>query len=195
MTEHDLPQNSYAVLGLLAFGDKSGYDLKRFADDSIRHFFWAPAKSHIYSELRRLKAHGCVEQREVEQETRPNKRVYSITRAGHEALTNWLETGAPAAEVIKSPTALRVFFGAQMSPSALVQRLREYEDWMRARHQRLEEWLQSRESSSTGFFQALTIRWGLAYTAAATEWAAAATRDIEDWVASRSTGDGSGNDG
>ena len=74
-----LPTTAYAVLGLLTFGEMSGYDLKRMANQSIRYFFWSPASSQIYSELRRLKSLGYATEREVAQERRPDKRLYQIT--------------------------------------------------------------------------------------------------------------------
>ena len=37
-----LPATGYAVLGLLSFGKAlSGYELKRWADHSLRYFFWS----------------------------------------------------------------------------------------------------------------------------------------------------------
>ena len=179
MTERDLPRNAYAVLGLLTFDDMSGYDLKRFADQSISHFYWAPAKSQIYSELRRLREHGYVHEREVEQQARPDKRVYSITNAGRQMLKGWLESSDLGPEVTKSPTVLRTFLGAGMAPSILVDRLREYADSMRAGRADLERSLEMCESSPTGFFPALTIRCGLAHIAVSTEWAEMAIVEIE----------------
>ena len=58
--DKQLPTTAYAVLGLVSFGETSGYDLKQFADRSINYFFWSPATSQIYAELRRLKSLGYV---------------------------------------------------------------------------------------------------------------------------------------
>ena len=55
----ELPTTSYAVLGLLSFGrELSGYELKKWADHSLRFFFWSPAISNIYGELKRLQRLG-----------------------------------------------------------------------------------------------------------------------------------------
>ncbi|MGA8371737.1 MAG: PadR family transcriptional regulator, partial [Acidimicrobiales bacterium] len=81
-----------AVLGLLSFGSElSGYDLKKWADHSLSLFFWSPASSQIYAELRRLEEPGYVTSREVPQDELRNKRVYRITEAGREQLLRWLE--------------------------------------------------------------------------------------------------------
>jgi DNA-binding PadR family transcriptional regulator len=71
----DLPTTSYAVLGLLTFAPTSGYDLAIAADRSIANF-WPISKSQVYSELRRLEKLGLVRSREVEQDKRPDKRVF-----------------------------------------------------------------------------------------------------------------------
>ena len=47
----------YAILGLLARGESSGYDLARAADRSIA-YMWAPSRSQIYKVLPRLVAWG-----------------------------------------------------------------------------------------------------------------------------------------
>jgi DNA-binding PadR family transcriptional regulator len=47
---------------------------------------------HLYQVLERLVRDGLVTKREVEQERRPDKVVYRITRAGREELDEWLTT-------------------------------------------------------------------------------------------------------
>ena len=52
---------AYALLGLLSFDrELSGYDLKKWADSSLRFFYWSPATSQIYVELKRLEKLGFV---------------------------------------------------------------------------------------------------------------------------------------
>ncbi|MCB0995054.1 MAG: PadR family transcriptional regulator, partial [Acidimicrobiales bacterium] len=72
----------YAVLGLLSFGrELSGYDLKKWADASLRFFYWSPAVSQIYGELKKLSTAGLVAEREVPVDDLRNKRVYTLTDA------------------------------------------------------------------------------------------------------------------
>jgi DNA-binding PadR family transcriptional regulator len=79
------------VLGLLAFGESSGYDLVRLAGRSIE-YMWAPSRSQIYKVLPRLVGWGLAESREVEQRGRPDKALYRITGAGLEELRSWVAT-------------------------------------------------------------------------------------------------------
>src|SRR3972149_4136893 len=112
------PDTAYGVLGMLTFAEMSGYDLGEAIEGSIG-FFWAPAKSQLYAELRRLVSLGWAREREVEQADRPDKRIYAITPAGEEALRSWLGTPPVYLDPIKSPFLLRLFFGHLAGPDAV----------------------------------------------------------------------------
>jgi DNA-binding PadR family transcriptional regulator len=120
-----LPTTSYVILGLLTFREMSGYDLKQLINKSITHFYWSPAKSQIYGELRRLESHGLVTMREVPQTLRPDKRLYRITPQGTEALNKWLEHSGVEPDSYKSALLLKVFFGHMLSGGTLVGLLEE----------------------------------------------------------------------
>ena len=117
--EADLPDTAYAILGVLTFGEMSGYDLGKTLQVTVAHFFFNPAKSQVYAELRRLVARGYATEREVTQETRPDKRLYAVTPNGRRALTAWLEASPLASDVIRSPLLLRTFFGEHMDRAVL----------------------------------------------------------------------------
>src|SRR5690242_7825213 len=76
------------VLGLLSLGPRSGYDINTVVDRSTR-FFWAASYGQIYPELKRLEEEGLVEGEDQPNGGR-NRRVYSLTAAGREALHDWL---------------------------------------------------------------------------------------------------------
>jgi DNA-binding PadR family transcriptional regulator len=79
---------AYALLGLLARAPASGYDLIREMEEPIG-FFWHARRSQIYPELARLEQAGFVTHTVVEQQERPDKKVYDITDAGRAALAAW----------------------------------------------------------------------------------------------------------
>ena len=85
-----LPVTTYAVLGQLADGPSSGYEIKARLEAGAAHF-WHASYSQIYAELRRLTELGLAGEEHVLQDARPNKRVYTITPAGRRALRAWLE--------------------------------------------------------------------------------------------------------
>jgi len=83
----------YAVLGMLALGPGSGYDLKKRIEGSIAHF-WSESYGQIYPILAHLASQGLVERRLERQKGKPDRQVYSITAEGQERLGAWLT--APA---------------------------------------------------------------------------------------------------
>jgi len=80
----------YALLGLLARNEGSGYDLTQRLKDPVG-FFWCAQHSQIYPELARLEGLNLVQHTPVAQLERPDKKVYRLTPAGRTALETWLE--------------------------------------------------------------------------------------------------------
>src|SRR4051794_14259386 len=79
---------TWAVLGLVALDVRTGYDVKRAVDTSIRHF-WAASYGQIYPELRRLEEAGWIRGAAAANGGRA-RREYRITAAGRRALAGWL---------------------------------------------------------------------------------------------------------
>jgi DNA-binding PadR family transcriptional regulator len=173
-----IPTTSYAVLGLLTFGEMSGYDVTKVAEQSIG-FFFTPAKSQIYSELRRLVSLGYSTEREVEQDRLPDKRLYRITERGRRALREWLETAEMESAEIKSPFLVKVFFGAHMSREALLAQVREMRRRDAEQLQVLKQIETMIKDQDEMFFPNLTLRCGLAHTRAVIRWEDEVIRELE----------------
>ena len=88
-----------AVLVALLEGESSGYDLAKDFDASVANF-WMATPQQLYRELERLAEQGLIQARIVEQERRPNKRMFSLTEAGYEEIRQF--TGRPP-----KPSAIR----------------------------------------------------------------------------------------
>ncbi|WP_037606297.1 PadR family transcriptional regulator [Streptacidiphilus rugosus] len=88
-----------AVMAALLEGEASGYDLAKEFDASVANF-WMATPQQLYRELERMEAEGLIRARLVEQERRPNKRLFSLTGAGRDALREF--TAEPP-----RPTAIR----------------------------------------------------------------------------------------
>ncbi|WP_367324885.1 PadR family transcriptional regulator [Streptomyces sp. HUAS ZL42] len=89
-----------AVMAALLEGEASGYDLAKGFEASVANF-WMATPQQIYRELERMESEGLVSARVVQQERRPNKRLFSLTEAGREAVR------AYTAEVSSKPMAIR----------------------------------------------------------------------------------------
>ena len=85
-------------LGMLTDGEASGYDLKKNFESSFGHFFAAGFGS-IYPALAALAEQGFVRCREVPQDGRPDRKVYSITEAGRQRLVEELGNPNPSHKV------------------------------------------------------------------------------------------------
>jgi len=102
----------HAILGFLNYCPLSGYDLKKVFDISIRHF-WAADQSQIYRTLSRLTEKEWTSVDIVEQESRPDRKVYSITFAGREELLRWLNSPMPLESPHSAPLVKVFFSGLQ----------------------------------------------------------------------------------
>ena len=168
-TPVNLPVTSFALLGLLTFGESSGYDLLKLTQQSIG-FIWNPAKSHIYSELRKLVAHGLATELEVEQKGKPDKRLYKITAAGTQAFRVWLAAPETEEESVKNPFILKLFFGNHLESDVLLLRVQEYQDRMKNELDHLFGVEKVLKSQKKFFFPYLTVKSGIARRRAMIEW-------------------------
>jgi PadR family transcriptional regulator AphA len=109
-----LTNTSYALLGLLAMREMSGYDIKAFADDTVRHF-WAVSYGQIYPELKQLEELGLVESEEAAVGGR-RRTVYRPTQRGREELDSWLGEPVEASMEIRDELLLRFFFSDHGAP-------------------------------------------------------------------------------
>ena len=89
----------HAVLAALLEGEASGYELAKRFDISVANF-WAATPQQLYRELERLEAAGLLSARVIEQQRRPNKRLFALTDAGRDELFTF--TAGPT-----RPTTLR----------------------------------------------------------------------------------------
>ncbi|MFD9958737.1 PadR family transcriptional regulator [Amycolatopsis sp. NPDC058986] len=71
----------HAVLAALLDGEYSGYQLTKAFDVGVANF-WHAQPQQLYLELAKLEKDGLVTGRQVIQETRPNKRLFTVTDAG-----------------------------------------------------------------------------------------------------------------
>jgi DNA-binding PadR family transcriptional regulator len=172
-----------AVLGLVAFGEASGYDLARLAASSVAHI-WTPSQSQIYKTLPRLAARGLTRTREIEQRGRPDKAVYRITRKGRSALRRWLD------EVEDEPTSGRVVFPLKLffcdfaSPGTAQAHLTAYRRYLVRRLERYEE-LRAGGRQFESDLPGLVLRHGILRVSATLDWIDQATAALEASTAGR----------
>lgn len=174
----------YAILGLLAREKLSGYDVKQRMGGRVG-FFWEARHSQIYPELARLEERKLVTHKVVEQQARPDKKVYEITDAGLEALREWV-TEPPPARVAKDELVLKAYSMWLADPEKATwlfrdeerlhdEKLRRYEEigaWME------EEWGEYLDRPGSPHFASYAaLRRGILHERGYAEWCR--------WVADR----------
>lgn len=110
----ELSTSAAAVLGMLSLGARTGYDIQKAAEVSLR-FFWAVSPAQVYGELRRLETAGMIAGADDGRGAR-RRRSYTMTATGHRALTAWLTGPDSSALEIRDQTLLRLFFAAATTP-------------------------------------------------------------------------------
>ena len=77
------------ILTVLARGEMTGYEITKDFEAVYVHF-WRASHQQVYRELARLNKDGQVTVKVVAQESRPDKKVYAITKRGMEELKRWI---------------------------------------------------------------------------------------------------------
>lgn len=81
----------YVVLSLLNRHPHTGYEIVRSFDSAVG-YFWQASHQQVYRELNALAESKQVRFKRVTQADKPDKKVYSISAAGREALQLWFES-------------------------------------------------------------------------------------------------------
>ena len=167
----------YAILGLLAREDLSGYDLTQRMKGRVG-YFWSARHSQIYPELARLEDGGFVTHSVVEQRDRPDKKVYQITDSGLEALKDWV-TEPPPEKPTRDELTLkaysvwladgeevaRVFRAEGLKHEEQLARYEEIRTWME------DEWREDLPSPSSPHFASYaTLQRGIIHERGYAEW-------------------------
>jgi len=163
----NLSDTEFAVLGLLTFGERSGYELDKLSRRSIG-YFWRPARSKIYAILPRLVERGLAASKPVAQERRPDKQLYAITPAGEEALRGWLDVAEGDLSESRG-LLLKLFFGGHADSEMLKAQVLERKRFAEAKLAELEE-IERGIDREEDFFPYLTLLHGLEATRASIAW-------------------------
>ncbi|MDP3451232.1 MAG: PadR family transcriptional regulator [Anaerolineaceae bacterium] len=173
----------HAVLGFLNYEPMTGYELKKMIDISISHF-WPAVQSQIYKTLFRMEADGWLSVETISQETRPPRKVYTITDKGRVEFFGWLETPQPQGET-RIVWLIQLFFAGQMEDEKILTLLRTlldgYQQRLRAFNEIPEENRETMKEDDPRdqFFWMLTADFGVAQTIAYVEWLSKVIHAIE----------------
>ena len=157
-----IPATAWAVLGILSFGrELTGYDIKNWSDAILHFFYWSPATSQIYTELRRLEDLGLVSSRTVARDEVRDKTVYAITPIGTEALRSWQATVDAEAPVLKHGVLLRIWLGHLAEPDRLRKQIAEHHARLLAELTAAKESQKQADAQPDWAYPALVASWAV----------------------------------
>ena len=158
------------ILGMLAFGMDTGYDIKQLVDKSTRHF-WAASYGQIYPELRRLEQQGLIRGRSEPIGGRERK-VYELTDEGAKALRDWLGSGEEPLYEVRDEGLLKMFF-SDLAPERRLEIVRAIRERMERKLAQLQA-LGTPSRSGPG----LTLSLGMEVTRVYIDWCEATERRL-----------------
>lgn len=112
----------YAILGVLTVSDCSGYDIKKYCDKIISHF-WHENFGHIYPVLNQLVEEGAIVPINEEGPTR--RKTYGITPKGRADFMEWLAQPAEY-QPARSEFLLKLSFSNNMPRENTIRMLEDY---------------------------------------------------------------------
>lgn len=163
---------AHAILATLMDRSCSGYDLRKRFEGSVG-FFWQASFQQIYRELGKLEEQGLVESEAIAQQSRPDKKVFAVTRDGEAFLQAWIQAPCEMAP-LRDELLVKMFAGFVVPRETILKELNAH----RSLHQeRLATYQQIQQNAFTNpanlsekeLFRYLTLRNGIRFE---TEWLA-----------------------
>lgn len=124
-------------LGVLLRGEASGYEIKKAFEEGPFSHFHQTSFGSIYPALNALSAEGLITGRAQAQDKRPDKKLYSITAKGRDALIAALMI-EPAPDVMRSDFLFILSFAQYLPPARVDQLIDQRIAWYREALARME---------------------------------------------------------
>jgi DNA-binding PadR family transcriptional regulator len=162
-----LSPTARVVLGMLALGKQTGYDIKQMVDKSTRHF-WALSYGQIYPELQRLEEQGLVVGRSEPSGGRA-RQVYELTDAGRDRLHEWLLSDEEPLFELRCETLLKLFFSDEVGDEGRAVQVRSFRKVIERKLEQLRA-LEATSDSWEHLGPRLTLRFGIQHSEWLIEW-------------------------
>jgi len=116
----------FAILGILSWKASTGYELKKFFEESSI-LYWSGNNNQIYKALSQMLDEKLVRSEVVHQDNSPSKKVYTITDEGLKELKEWI-LSAPEVPEFKKPFLVQLAWSDMLSDQELNELLTKYEN-------------------------------------------------------------------
>lgn len=179
-------KSRYAIMGMLALGPASGYQIKKLIEESTSNF-WSESYGQIYPILKQLTEQGLATSHAEKQEGKPERNIYTLTEQGKEELVNWL--GEPVDEPKERiEVLLKLFFGQLLPVSANIEHIQHFQELQRKlleKYQGIETFLrdclrEGGEDTPLPAYALITVRYGIHQSQALLAWCAEALEMLQE---------------
>lgn len=162
-------KSHFALLGILAEREASGYELRQFIAQSIGHF-WQESFGQIYPALKNMEKKGWINSVAADLGMKTRRR-HRITPKGRKVLATWLAE-RPTPEVIRNELLLKIFFAAHAGSGIITghlkaQRLQALE--MQKVFQEIASQMRAPEAVSAAYWR-FTLDYGQRAVEAELQW-------------------------
>ncbi len=169
--------SGHVLLGLLSRGDRYGYELKS-EHDACFPAARPMAFGQVYATLDRLARRDEVVQVDTVRVEGPDRRVFSLTKAGRIELDEWLRSIEAPAPYVANPFAIKatvaLLIGDEGLAASYLRRQRE------AHLERMRHYTRIKIDPATPFVEALAADYALAHLDADIGWLETAVGRIRE---------------
>ncbi len=165
----------YIILGFLQYKNMSGYDIKRFMENSIAYFYDASFGS-IYPMLQKMQREGTVTMTETAEGGKIRKE-YAITEAGRAAFHQWLRHPITLNRT-RHDHLVRIFFYRWLPKDQAVALIQGFIHRVRGEIGELTA-LRDSIQHSAGMYEAATLDYGIQYYHFTVGWCEEFLRRLE----------------
>lgn len=149
------------ILGILQNEPRTGYEINEIIKNQLSHFFDG-TYGMIYPTLKKLENDGLVEKKQVLQDGKPNKNIFSITKKGEQAFQSAMLEPLEK-EIFKSDFLLKMYFSRgltdQTTYNLINSEIEQKESSLRSLETQLDTW----KDSGMTIEQKITYDYGVAY--------------------------------
>jgi len=165
-------KSKYALLGILSVCPGSGYDIKKFMEQSTSNF-WSESYGQIYPILKQLVEEGLATSHTEKQEGRPERYVYTLTDKGLEELRRWL-TEPIEHTVERNELLLKLLFGRQISITNNIEHVKQFytlQEQLLQKYRDIEVYLKANcADDAEQIYSLITLRYGILISQALLTW-------------------------
>ena len=165
-------KSKYAMMGVLSLCPGSGYDIKKFMEQSTSNF-WSESYGQIYPILKQLVEEGLAARHAEKQEGKPEKYIYTLTQQGKAELRDWLsEPIVPAVE--RNELLLKLLFGAHVPLEKNKEHIHAFHELqlqLLKKYEGIERGLVAKaQDDATLLYPLMTVRYGIHRCRALLTW-------------------------